>query len=56
MALPLGFAGFYGAVWVIDAPGWRVFALLQPLVGALVLAGGYAAWRVGLRRYASTGT
>ncbi len=56
VALPLGFAGFYGALWVIGGEGWRIYALLQPLVGALLLALGYGAFRFGLRRYTSAGS
>lgn len=55
-ALPLGFAGFYGATWVIGGDRWWAYALAQPLVGAACMALGYAAWRAGLRRYDSAGS
>lgn len=55
-ALPFGFAGFYGAILVLGSERWQGIALLQPLVGALVLALGYGAFRLGLRRYGSAGS
>jgi len=54
--LPLGFAGFYPASFLMNRPEWHAYALAQPFVGAAVLALGYAAFRFGLSRYASTGT
>ncbi len=54
--LPLGFAGFYPASFFIGRPDWQVYALAQPLIGLVSLAVGYAAFRFGLSRYASTGT
>lgn len=56
VALPLGFAGFYGALWVVGDERWLIYALLQPLVGVLCLGFGLAAFRFGLRRYASAGS
>ncbi|MDP2309798.1 MAG: ABC-2 family transporter protein [Pseudomonadota bacterium] len=55
-ALPLGFAGFYPASFLMDRPEWHVYALAQPLVGLAALALGYGAFRFGLVRYASTGS
>lgn len=54
--LPLGFAGFYGAAAFLDQPRWWPLALAQPLVGGACLLLGLGCWRLGLRRYASTGT
>lgn len=56
VALPLGFAGFYGAAWIIGGDSWMVYALAQPLVGLLAMGLGYGAWRLGLRRYDSAGS
>ncbi len=56
VALPLGFAGFYGALWVIGDERWRLYALVQPLVGLACLGLGVAAFRFGLRRYTSAGS
>lgn len=55
-ALPLGFAGFYPASFVMDRPEWHGYALAQPLVGAAAMALGYGAFRFGLSRYTSSGT
>lgn len=55
-ALPLGFAGFYPASLVLHEEGWHAYALVQPVVGLGCVAGGYAAFRFGLSRYASSGT
>ncbi len=55
-ALPLGFAGFYPASFLMNRPEWHAYALAQPLVGAGALAVGYAAFRFGLTRYASSGS
>ena len=56
VALPFGFAGFYGAVFFMPRPEWAWFGWLAPLVGGVGLAAGYVAWRIGLGRYASSGT
>ncbi len=53
--LPFGFAGFYGACLFLPRPELQAYAWATPAVGALALVGGYAAWRVGLRRYTSVG-
>ncbi|MFZ5476442.1 MAG: ABC transporter permease [Myxococcota bacterium] len=55
-AVPLSFAGFYGAAFFLGRPEWRPLAYAQPVVAILAMAGGYAAWRVGLRRYTSAGS
>lgn len=54
--LPLGFAGFYPAVFFLDHPEWHVYAGVQPALGAACLAFGYGAWRFGLSRYTSSGS
>jgi ABC-2 type transport system permease protein len=56
VVVPFGFAGFYGAALVMGSPGWQTVALLQPLVGLVALGLGYGAFRLGLRRYGSSGT
>lgn len=55
-ALPLAFAGFYPATFLMDRPEWHVYALAQPVVALAALAVGYGAFRFGLTRYTSTGT
>jgi ABC-2 type transport system permease protein len=54
--LPLGFAGFYPASFLMPRPEWHPWALAQPLVGAAAVALGYAAFRYGLSKYTSSGT
>ncbi len=53
--LPFGFAGFYGACLFLPRPELQLYAWATPAVGVVALVGGYAAWRVGLRRYTSVG-
>jgi ABC-2 type transport system permease protein len=55
VALPFGFAGFYGAAFFLPRPEWAAFAWAAPVVGACVLPLGYGAWRLGLRAYTSGG-
>jgi ABC-2 type transport system permease protein len=55
-ALPLAFAGFYPASFLLNRPEWHPYALAQPFVGLASLGLGYAAFRFGLSRYTSTGT
>jgi ABC-2 type transport system permease protein len=55
-AVPLAFAGFYGAAFFLGRAEWRPYALAQPLVAVAAMCAGYAAWRVGLRRYTSSGS
>lgn len=55
-ALPLGFAGFYPAVFFLPHPQWHVYAWAQPALGAACAAFGYGAWRFGLSRYTSSGS
>lgn len=54
--LPLGFAGFYPATFLMSRPEWRVYAIASPVVGLVAMVVGYAAFAFGLRRYASSGT
>ncbi len=51
--LPFGFAGFYGAAFFLPENDFAVVGALVPVVGVAALGGGYAAFRLGLRRYAS---
>jgi ABC-2 type transport system permease protein len=54
--LPLAYAGFYPASFFLGRPEWTMYALAQPLVGALSLTLGYGAFRFGLTRYTSSGS
>jgi ABC-2 type transport system permease protein len=54
--LPLGFAGFYPATFLMSRPEWRAYALASPVVGLVAMGVGLGAFRFGLRRYASSGT
>lgn len=53
--LPFGFAGFYGAAFFLPRQEFVLVGLFVPVVGALSLAIGVAAFRFGLRRYTSAG-
>ncbi len=54
--LPFAWVAFYPATWFIGGGEFRGFALATPLVGTAVFALGYTVWRLGARRYASTGS
>ncbi len=53
--LPLAFTGVVPAAWFSGRAPWAELALLQPLIGLVAFAGGFAVWRVGLARYGSSG-
>ena len=54
--VPFAFTAFFPATFFLGRDEWLTWALLQPLVGLLVLAGGVAIWRRGLRHYRSPGS
>jgi ABC-2 type transport system permease protein len=54
--IPFGFATFYPASRLLGRPEFRVYAALVPLMTAAVFALAAASWKVGLRRYSSTGS
>jgi ABC-2 type transport system permease protein len=53
--LPLGFAGFYPASFLLGRDEWLPYAVATPFVGALCLGGGWWFWGWSLRRYSSGG-
>lgn len=58
--VPLACVAYYPALAILDkadplgAPAWM--GALSPLAGFVFLAAAFGAWRLGLRRYASTGS
>ena len=54
--IPFGFATFYPASRLLGRPEFRVYAWLIPLVSAATFALAAGSWRLGLRRYSSTGS
>lgn len=54
--IPFAFAGYVPATWFMDQPLWWPYAAAQPLVALLCTIAGQAAFRRGLRRYASVGS
>ncbi len=58
--VPLACVAYYPALTILGkadplgAPGW--IGLVSPLAGFVFLAVAFGAWRLGLRRYASTGS
>lgn len=58
--VPAIFLNYYPALWILGLEdplgGSPALALLAPLAGAAVLGTAAAFWRVGMRRYQSTGT
>ncbi|MGD9945525.1 MAG: ABC transporter permease [Burkholderiaceae bacterium] len=59
-AVPLACVAYYPVLAILDrpdplgAPAW--LGLVSPLAGFVFLAAAFGAWRLGLRRYASTGS
>jgi len=54
--IPFGFATFYPASRLLGRAEFRVYAGLVPLVTAAVFALAAMSWKLGLRRYSSTGS
>ena len=54
--IPYGFTAFYPATWFVRPEGYRITALLTPLVAVVCSVIAYAFWKRGLRAYTSTGT
>lgn len=58
--IPMAFINYYPALFLLGKPdplglpGWVPF--LAPLIAVIVFRGAIAAWRVGVRRYQSTGS
>lgn len=58
--IPMAFINYYPALFLLGKPdplglpGWVPF--LAPVIAVIVLYGALAAWRVGVRRYQSTGS
>jgi ABC-2 type transport system permease protein len=58
--IPVAFVNWYPCLYLLDRedpfgfPGW--FAILPPLVGALMCGIAALAWRTGVRRYTSNGS
>jgi ABC-2 type transport system permease protein len=54
--IPFGFATFYPASRLLGRPEFRIYAFLIPVVAAATFAVAVTSWRIGLRRYSSTGS
>ena len=54
--IPFGFATFYPSARLLGRAEFRSYAPLIPLVAAAILAVALASWRLGTRRYSSTGS
>jgi ABC-2 type transport system permease protein len=54
--IPFGFATFYPASRLLGRSEFRIYAFLIPLVAAATFALAATSWRIGLRRYSSTGS
>ncbi len=58
--VPYAFINFYPAQYLLGKSDGLLFAawypFLTPLVGALLFAGAYGFWRIGINRYESTGS
>jgi ABC-2 type transport system permease protein len=54
--VPFAFTAFFPATFFLGRNEWLGWALVQPLVGLLVLVVGVGIWRRGLRHYRSPGS
>ena len=54
--IPFGFATFYPASRLLGRPEFRIYAPLIPLVAVVTFLLAVMSWRIGLRRYSSTGS
>lgn len=54
--IPFGFATFYPSARLLGRAEFRAYAPLIPLVAAAILAVALTCWRLGTRRYSSTGS
>ncbi|PSG98995.1 MAG: hypothetical protein BRC29_02595 [Nanohaloarchaea archaeon SW_7_43_1] len=54
--IPLGFASFFPASFLLGKPGWETWKLLTPIAGPVLYLFAYQFWKLGLASYSSTGT
>lgn len=54
--IPFAFVGVYPAAYFLDKEITRIFALLTPLVGAIVFMLGVLIWNIGVKRYRGAGS
>ncbi len=54
--IPFGFATFYPSARLLGRAEFRAYAPLIPIVAAAILTVALASWRLGTRRYSSTGS
>lgn len=54
--VPLAFASFFPAAFLLDKPGFEFWKMVTPFVGPLFLFVAWKYWRFGLSRYSSTGS
>lgn len=54
--VPFGFIAFFPATWLMEREGYRTMALVQPVVGVVLMLAGYHLWMRALQGYRSTGT
>lgn len=54
--IPYGFTAFYPATYFFHSGGYRVTALMTPVVAVLCCLIAYVFWNRGIQSYASTGT
>jgi ABC-2 type transport system permease protein len=54
--LPLGFVNYYPAQLFLGKGGMAYVSYLTPLIGIAFFVVAYAAWKFGLKNYASTGS
>lgn len=54
--IPFGFATFYPSARLLGRPEFRAYGVAVPFITAATFAVAATSWRIGLRRYSSTGS
>ncbi len=54
--LPYAMAGFYPAAYLLRRDEYKVYGLMAPLMGFILLGVALLIWRFAIRRYQSTGS
>ena len=54
--IPLAFASFFPATYILDKPGWQTWEYLAIIAGPIFYLISHKFWKYGLSKYSSTGT
>ncbi|UOF89926.1 ABC-2 family transporter protein [Fodinisporobacter ferrooxydans] len=54
--LPFAFVGVYPAMYFLHKPGYLLWTILTPIVGAIAMTIGIFVWNAGIKRYRGAGS